>query len=105
MLAASGPPSAANNATSSGTRTTRRRRSMAASSHAGRYRSDAEVRGPDARVVGQPGRCSAQRDLAVLQDVGALRDFQRVAGVLLDQQDPGTLGGHLAESRRDLLHA
>src|SRR6266446_2403798 len=66
--------------------------------------SHAEVRALHVLVVEEVAAGSGEHDAAVLEHVAAPGQGQRLAGVLLDQQDRGALVVDLADDPEDLLH-
>src|SRR5690349_24898667 len=61
----------------------------------------AEVRRAHARVLEQPGRGARERDRARLEHVGAARELEREARVLLDEEDGHALARDVAHDLED----
>src|SRR5260370_21137074 len=66
--------------------------------------SHAEVRALHVLVVEEVAAGTGEHDAAVLEHVAAPGQAQRLAGVLLDQQDPGAPAVNLADHPEVLLH-
>src|SRR5207248_8788818 len=62
----------------------------------------AEIGGLDAWIAGQIGGRSGNRDGAALEDVGVVRDGERLARVLLDEEQGGSRTVDLLQEREDL---
>ena len=63
----------------------------------------AEIGGGDLGAAQEVGAAAFERDRAALEDVGVVGDGERLARVLLDEQDRGAAGALGGDDREDLL--